>query len=157
MDPWQPSVIHSSYHDQMCRLSGRSGLFGSWGDFQVGTNQKFIKLEYLDICRRSVNTRVVKEIQTKIDEGENIEFERSDVHIAAVVLKTFLRELTEPLLTYALFDSIIHFRGNKVNIMNISCSSTFSQICPRPASWGTARTWWSRICLIRTMKYSSIW
>ena len=77
---------------------------------------------------------MVKEIQTKIDEGENIEFERSDVHIAAVVLKTFLRELAEPLLTYELFDSIIHFTGNKDNIMNISSSSNFSQICREKAA-----------------------
>ena len=76
----------------------------------------------------------MKEIQTKIDEGENIEFERSDVHIAAVVLKTFLRELAEPVLTYELFDSIIHFTGNKDSIMNISHSSTFSQICPKKAA-----------------------
>ena len=32
-----------------------------------------------------------------------------DVHIAAVLLKTFLRELSHPLLTYQLFDSILHF------------------------------------------------
>jgi Rho GTPase-activating protein 1 len=66
-------------------------------------------LEVEGIFRRSVNTRVVKEVQTKIDNGENIEFERNDVHIAAVVLKTFLRELSEPVLTYELVDSIIHF------------------------------------------------
>ena len=44
-----------------------------------------INLEYIDIL--GVNTRVVREIQTKIDDGENIEFERSDVHIAAAVIK----------------------------------------------------------------------
>ena len=94
--------------------------------------------------RRSANAAVVRELQTKIDQGENVDFEiqvrvpnqwhhhphhnfslelksplgRSppindltspssvllmllqDVHIAAVLLKTFLRELSHPLLTY---------------------------------------------------------
>ena len=76
---------------------------------------------------------MVKEIQTKIDEGENIEFERSDVHIAAVVLKTFLRELAEPVLTYELFDSIVHFTGDKTTL-DISHSSIFSQICQKKAA-----------------------
>ena len=62
-------------------------------------------------CRRSANAKAVKELQAKIDLGENIDFEKSDVHIAAVLLKTFLRELSAPILTYQLFDSIIHFSG----------------------------------------------
>ena len=40
-----------------------------------------------------------------------MEFEQNDFHIAAVLLKTFLRELSAPILTYQLFDSIIHFSG----------------------------------------------
>lgn len=66
-------------------------------------------LETEGIFRRSANALVVKELQAKVDKGENIEFELQDVHIAAVLLKTFLRELSHPLLTYQLFDSIIHF------------------------------------------------
>jgi len=66
-------------------------------------------LETEGIFRRSANTKVVREFQTKIDLGHNVEFESSDVHIAAVLLKTFLREMNSPLLTYQLFDSIIHF------------------------------------------------
>ena len=96
--------------------------------------------------RRSANAAVVRELQTKIDQGENVDFEiqvrvpnqrhhhhhhyfflklkslfersppipindltspssvllmlSQDVHIAAVLLKTFLRELSHPLLTY---------------------------------------------------------
>lgn len=38
-----------------------------------------------------------------------------DVHLAAVILKTFLRELPEPLLTYQLYNDIINF----------SCKSLF--------------------------------
>ncbi|KAG7265449.1 hypothetical protein CRUP_002258 [Coryphaenoides rupestris] len=32
-----------------------------------------------------------------------------DYHLAAVILKTFIRELPEPLLTYALYNDIVNF------------------------------------------------
>lgn len=35
--------------------------------------------------------------------------EIEDVHLAAVILKTFLRELPEPLLTYQLYNDIVNF------------------------------------------------
>jgi hypothetical protein len=39
-------------------------------------------------------------------------FESGDVHIAAVILKTFLRELQEPVMTYDLFDDIVAFEAS---------------------------------------------
>lgn len=66
-------------------------------------------LETEGVFRRSANAAVVRELQAKINRGENVEFETGDVHIAAVLLKTFLRELSHPILTYQLFDSILHF------------------------------------------------
>ena len=89
--------------------------------------------------RRSANAKAVKELQAKIDLGENVEFERCDVHIAAVLLKTFLRELSAPILTYQLFDSIIHFTGNHANMLTILYRYNFSQIYPRKAGSATAR------------------
>lgn len=44
--------------------------------------------------------------------GETVDFrEMEDVHLAAVILKTFLRELPEPLLTYQLYNDIVNFSG----------------------------------------------
>ncbi len=63
---------------------------------------------------RSANAALVRELQAKINSGETIVFsdvDGSDVHVAAVVLKTFLRELQEPILTYELFDHIVKFQG----------------------------------------------
>lgn len=34
-----------------------------------------------------------------------------DTHVVAGLLKTFLRDLSEPLLTYELYDEIIQFLG----------------------------------------------
>uniref|UniRef100_A0A6Q2ZNF7 Rho GTPase activating protein 1 n=1 Tax=Esox lucius TaxID=8010 RepID=A0A6Q2ZNF7_ESOLU len=38
-------------------------------------------------------------------------FQMEDVHLAAVILKTFLRELPEPLLTYQLYNDIVNFHN----------------------------------------------
>jgi Rho GTPase-activating protein 1 len=44
--------------------------------------------------------------------GENVQFvEEEDVHVAAVLLKKFLRELPEPLLTFKLYDEIMAVHG----------------------------------------------
>ena len=37
--------------------------------------------------------------------------EYSDVHLAAVLIKLFLRELPEPLLTFKAYDTITELRG----------------------------------------------
>jgi len=66
-------------------------------------------LETEGIFRRSANAAVVKELQAKINRGEIVEFEHTDVHITAVLLKSLLREFKEPLLTFQLFDNVIHF------------------------------------------------
>ena len=42
--------------------------------------------------------------------GEEVDFfQMEDVHLAAVILKTFLRELPEPLLTYKLYNDVVNF------------------------------------------------
>ncbi|OWA53137.1 Rho GTPase-activating protein 1 [Hypsibius exemplaris] len=64
------------------------------------------------IFRRSANVLTVKEIQSQINHGSLWDLASySDVHLAAVLLKAFLRELPEPLLTYALYDSVIGIQG----------------------------------------------
>lgn len=40
-----------------------------------------------------------------------IEMSNEDTHVVAGLLKTFLRDLSEPLLTYELYDEIIQFLG----------------------------------------------
>lgn len=52
--------------------------------------------------------------------GEEVNFaEMEDVHLAAVILKTFLRELPEPLLTYQLYNDIINFQSKSSHVSNL--------------------------------------
>lgn len=39
--------------------------------------------------------------------GEKVEFTVDDVHLAPAILKKFLRELPEPLLTFKLYDKVM--------------------------------------------------
>lgn len=82
-------------------------------------------IEYLDcpdaletegLFRRSANTALVREYQAKINAGEQVKFE--DPHVAAVLLKTFLRELKEPLLTYDLYEEIVQFQSKFFFVKN---------------------------------------
>lgn len=63
------------------------------------------------IFRRSGNISRINELKKKINEGVNIEMSSEDTHVVAGLLKTFLRDLSEPLLTYELYDEIIQFLG----------------------------------------------
>ncbi|XP_061716512.1 rho GTPase-activating protein 1-like [Cydia pomonella] len=66
-------------------------------------------LETEGIFRRSANITVIKELQRLCNRGEPLSF-RSDPHNAAVLLKTFLRDLEEPLLTFDLYEEILKFQ-----------------------------------------------
>ncbi|KAM3968662.1 LOW QUALITY PROTEIN: rho GTPase activating protein at 68F [Aphomia sociella] len=66
-------------------------------------------LETEGLFRRSANISVIKELQRACNRGEPISF-RNDPHNAAVLLKTFLRDLEEPLMTFDLYDEILKFQ-----------------------------------------------
>ncbi|KAM8938972.1 rho GTPase-activating protein 1 isoform 2-T2 [Pelodytes ibericus] len=62
------------------------------------------------IFRRSASTQVVREVQQKYNMGVQVSFHQyEDVHLPAVILKTFLRELPEPLLTFNLYSYVVSF------------------------------------------------
>ena len=68
-------------------------------------------LETMGIFRRSANVTEVKESQAKVNAGDEIIFDdQTDVHLAAVLLKAFFRELPEPLLTFDVFEDVMNFQ-----------------------------------------------
>ncbi|NXU81218.1 RHG01 protein, partial [Oreotrochilus melanogaster] len=74
------------------------------------------------IFRRSANTQVVREVQQKYNMGVPVDFQQyDDVHLPAVILKTFLRELPEPLLTFDLYSHVVNFQSveevNRVDVV----------------------------------------
>ena len=74
---------------------------------------EWLALETEGLFRRSASVTLVREVQSRFNRGEAIDFQRDfagDYHLAAVTLKTFLRELKEPLMTFELFDRIVLFQ-----------------------------------------------
>ncbi|CAH8639141.1 unnamed protein product [Heterobilharzia americana] len=64
------------------------------------------------IFRRSVSLKRIREVQNLYNNGETVDLrDYDDPHLAAVLLKSFLRELTEPLLTFELYDEILGTGG----------------------------------------------
>lgn len=66
------------------------------------------------LFRRSANMKTVKDVQELLNSGEEVNFDdhgEQSIHVAAVILKTFLRELEEPLLTFGLFHEITSFKN----------------------------------------------
>lgn len=62
------------------------------------------------IYRKSGVSSKVKELKTKMDEGdlERVDFENYQVHVLAAVLKSFFRDMPEPLLTFEYYDDFLH-------------------------------------------------
>lgn len=65
-------------------------------------------LETEGIFRRSAHAATLKKVQQDFNEGKVVNFDKlGDIHIPAALLKSFLRQLPEPLLTFDLYDHIV--------------------------------------------------
>lgn len=67
------------------------------------------RIETEGIFRRSGHLVKINDIKRRINLGENVNLDNEDTHVIAGLLKSFFRELAEPLLTYELFDEIIKY------------------------------------------------
>ncbi|XP_071791158.1 rho GTPase-activating protein 8-like [Asterias amurensis] len=87
-------------------------------------------LETEGIFRRCPNAITVKEVQRKYNQGVAVDFEALvDVHIPALILKTFFRELPAPIMTYELYDDILAMHGLQDNDARIaSCRSIVEKL-----------------------------
>ncbi|KAL5968187.1 Rho GTPase-activating protein 1, partial [Taenia solium] len=72
---------------------------------------EYIRRDCLDvdcIFRRCPSSTLVKSVQGTYNSGGSVKFEAfGDPHLPASLIKTFFRELTEPILTYELYDTIL--------------------------------------------------
>lgn len=68
-------------------------------------------MEVEGIFRRSANAQLVKSVKEAYNTNQAVDLaEHDDVHLAAVLIKSFLRELPEPLLTFGLYDPIMELQ-----------------------------------------------
>ena len=89
-------------------------------------------LDQEGIFRRSANAIVLKDVQRRFNQGENIDFDEiNDVHIPAVALKTFLRDLQEPLLTYDLYQPVVRLHTLEEDRQLIEVQRLFREELPK--------------------------
>ena len=78
----------------------------------------FPALDTEGIFRRTANAAVLRQTQHKFNLGEKVDFEAlGDITIPSVVLKTFLRELQEPILTFELYEPIMKLYGECCSVI----------------------------------------
>lgn len=65
------------------------------------------------IFRRSGTYATIGTLKKQVNAGQTdeVDFKEVDTHVLAGLLKSFLRDLSEPLLTFELYDEIVKFRG----------------------------------------------
>ena len=75
-----------------------------------------------------------------------------DFHLAAVILKTFIRELPEPLLTYQLYNDVVNFAGTLSALVVLMVGNYVSACVGLPSrvsqTRGLANVIPSRVCPI---------
>ncbi|XP_030386410.1 rho GTPase-activating protein 68F isoform X2 [Scaptodrosophila lebanonensis] len=61
------------------------------------------------IFRRSGNHAEIMALKERVNRGEDVDLKNVNVHVIAGLLKSFLRDLSEPLLTFELYDEVTKF------------------------------------------------
>jgi hypothetical protein len=84
------------------------------GIFRKSGNSERIKyLKNLYNEGKHVKRKLKKSIMKILFKGQVVQLDSFDAHISAGLLKLFLRELTEPILTFELYDEIMTLQGSK--------------------------------------------
>ncbi|KAM9170487.1 rho GTPase-activating protein 8 isoform 2-T2 [Pangshura tecta] len=74
------------------------------------------------LFRRSASIQTIKEVHKLYNQGKPVNFDDyGDIHIPAVILKTFLRELPQPLLTFESYDQILGITGVESSLRVTRC------------------------------------
>ncbi|XP_022079351.1 rho GTPase-activating protein 8-like isoform X2 [Acanthaster planci] len=89
-------------------------------------------LETEGIFRRCPNANTIKEVQRMYNEGKEVDYNALlDVHVPALILKTFFRELPEPIMTFELYDEIMNMHDLQDNDARIAaCRSIICEKLP---------------------------
>uniref|UniRef100_UPI00358F75DA rho GTPase-activating protein 8 isoform X1 n=1 Tax=Myxine glutinosa TaxID=7769 RepID=UPI00358F75DA len=107
--PPRPPLPHQQFGLSLAILKEKSN--GENIPLVLKQTVSYLKLKGLKtegLFRRSATTQVVQEVKQKFNLGKPVNFEEyKGIHVAAVILKVFLRELPQPLLTFNLHPCIL--------------------------------------------------
>ncbi|KAM7378594.1 hypothetical protein PAMA_013483 [Pampus argenteus] len=81
------------------------------------------------IFRRSARVQIIKDVQKLYNLGKPVNFDLyDDVHVPAVILKTFLRELPDPLLTFRVYNQIQDFLDVESSLRVTRCKQIIESL-----------------------------
>ncbi|XP_065909987.1 rho GTPase-activating protein 1-like [Dysidea avara] len=83
-------------------------------------------LEVEGIFRRTTGQGSVRRTKSLLNEGQKVEFE--DPHLAAVILKLFLRELPEPVMMYSTYSKIRGFKNLEEDQKVVRCKQLVEEL-----------------------------
>ncbi|XP_034434521.1 rho GTPase-activating protein 8-like isoform X1 [Hippoglossus hippoglossus] len=84
------------------------------------------------LFRRSARVQLIKDVQKLYNLGKPVNFDLyGDVHVPAVILKTFLRELPEPVLTFRVYSQVQDIL-NVENILRVTRCKQIVESLPEP-------------------------
>ncbi|KAB0385297.1 hypothetical protein FD755_000253 [Muntiacus reevesi] len=94
------------------------------------TQQFGVRLHTEGLFRRSASVQTVREIQRLYNQGKPVNFDDyGDIHLPAVILKTFLRELPQPLLTFEAYEQILEITSVESSL-RVTCCRQILQNLP---------------------------
>ncbi|KAM4881324.1 rho GTPase-activating protein 8 [Thomomys bottae] len=74
------------------------------------------------LFRRSASAQTIRQVQRLYDQGKPVNFDLyGDIHVPAVILKTFLWELPQPLLTFQAYEQILGITGVESSLRVSHC------------------------------------
>ncbi|XP_038049249.1 rho GTPase-activating protein 8-like [Patiria miniata] len=89
-------------------------------------------LETEGVFRRCPNANTIKQVQQMYNDGKEVDYDALlDVHVPALILKTFFRELPEPIMTFDLYDEIMKMHDLQDNDARVAaCRSIICEKLP---------------------------
>ncbi|XP_053912169.1 rho GTPase-activating protein 8 isoform X2 [Cuculus canorus] len=86
-------------------------------------------LQVEGLFRRSASIQTIKDVQKLYNQGKSVNFDDyHDIHIPAVILKTFLRELPQPLLTFECYDHVIGITSVESSLRVTRCKQIVQEL-----------------------------
>ncbi|XP_037244965.1 rho GTPase-activating protein 8 isoform X2 [Falco rusticolus] len=86
-------------------------------------------LQVEGLFRRSASIQTIKDVQKLYNQGKSVNFDDyHDIHVPAVILKTFLRELPQPLLTFECYDHILGITSVESSLRVTRCKQIIQEL-----------------------------
>jgi len=130
----QQDHAHRVFGAPLDRLMGPNGENGLPQFIQDCVSNLIANGLYVEgLFRRSPSSAMLKQVRAAYDRGNPVNLSEYDIHISAVLLKLFLRELPEPIFPasiYGVLQETSRNEGEPMTLLDFIRSEVLSQITP---------------------------